>query len=232
MDLTPRKPDLLSNLLLRLLPFAVLIFAARFTYAATIDGCSCRFLQFCFSSSVPETVTLSAAELLRSLRTYYSSVFQDLITEGYLSLCSKAFCIETITGQDVASLKEIGVADSIGISAKPSPPLVISGRAVRQPFDDNTFGFHFSGVDGLDWSSQPAEFASEVSRTLKPGGFFVLHTVAKDMYSLNSLLELFNSCRLIRWRDINGPDLAFPSIREVILIKENPIPGQGEKNQN
>ncbi|CAL5353219.1 unnamed protein product [Camellia sinensis] len=228
------KTNLLSNILVRVLSFGVLVFLARFAYVVTTRGNSCDSGDFCFFSSSSSlrlrtsTVHGGGRGGDSRLRNFYSSVFQDLIAEGYLSPHSKSLCIETLTGQDVVALKQIGIADSLGISPKTSPPLVISGRAVRQPFDNNTFDFEFSGNAGLDRSPQPAQFASEVSRTLKPGGFFVVHTASKDMYSLNSLLDLFNSCRLIRSRDI-GLDY---SIREVVLMKEKQILGHGERNQS
>ncbi|XP_028051983.1 uncharacterized protein LOC114256512 [Camellia sinensis] len=229
------KTNLLSNILVRVLSFGVLVFLARFAYVVTTRGNSCDSGDFCFFSSSSSlrlrtsTVHGGGRGGDSRLRNFYSSVFQDLIAEGYVSPHSKSLCIETLTGQDVVALKEIGIADSLGISPKTLPPLVISGRAVRQPFDNNTFDFEFSGDAGLDRSPQPAQFASEVSRTLKPGGFFVVHTASKDVYSLNSLLDLFNSCRLIRSRDIDGLD---SSIREVVLMKEKQILGHGERNQS
>lgn len=205
MEPTTHRQNLQSNILLRLISFFALLFLARFAYTLTVN----RDDFFSFSSSA-DNVQASADQESR-LRSYYSSVFQDLIVDGFLSPDSKSLCIETRTGQDVVVLKEIGVSDSVGIH----------GRAVDQPFHNDTFDFEFSGVSGLDRSAQPADFASEVSRTLKPGGFFIVHTAAKDEYSLRSLLDLFSSCKLIRYRDIDGPSRSTPSVREVVLMKEN-----------
>ncbi|KAA8543693.1 hypothetical protein F0562_021561 [Nyssa sinensis] len=249
MESSTGKPSLLSNVLVRVFSFGVLVFLARFAYIVTIRGKSCDSGDFCFFSSIPDTLRLSTGFLLTDpsampdgdartfdvdfrLRNYFSSVFQDMITEGYLSPDSKVLCIETINGQDVVALREIGVPDSIGISKKPWPPFVVSGQPFRQPFGDNTFDFEYSGNAGLDRSALPAQFASEVLRTLKPGGFFVVHTAAKDLYSLNSLLDLFNSCRLIRSRDIDGFDSSMPSIREIVLKNENEILGHDKNKQS
>ncbi|XP_057487716.1 uncharacterized protein LOC130773791 [Actinidia eriantha] len=226
MELTTGKPNLLSNILVRLLSFFVLVFLARFGYLVTRKPNACDSVDFCFFfSAASNGYAQISGEGDGRLRNYYSSVFQDLIAEGYLSPNSKTLCIETLTGEDVAALKEIGVSNSVGISTKPSPE-VIYGRAVRQPFGNNTFDFEFSGDGSLDRSSQPVKFASEISRTLKLGGFFVVHTAAKDAYSLDSLLDLFASCRLIRYRDIDSLD---SSIREVVLMKENQITDHGHK---
>ncbi|KAH7838065.1 hypothetical protein Vadar_021617 [Vaccinium darrowii] len=202
MEPATRRPNnLRSNVLLvRVLSFGLLLllFLAPFAYTITLN----------INNSAG--VQISGDQESR-LRDYYSSVFQDLITEGFLSPESKSLCLETLTGEDVLALKQIGVADSVG---------VYYNRSGRLPFYNNTFDFEFSGMYR---SAEPVQFASEVSRTLKPGGFFVIHTAAKDDYSLNSLLDLFNFCKLIRYRDIDGINPSTPSIREVVLMKENGI---------
>ncbi|KAL0344419.1 UNVERIFIED_CONTAM: hypothetical protein Sradi_4273200 [Sesamum radiatum] len=50
--------------------------------------------------------------------SFYSSVFQDLISDAVLAPNFKALCLETATGADVFALREIGVEDSVGISKK------------------------------------------------------------------------------------------------------------------
>lgn len=143
------------------------------------------------------------------------------MAEGFLSSNSKALCVETLAGEEVAALREIGVFDSIGISKKPSPPLIVAGEGYRQPFDSNTFDFEFAGKNRFKSSGRPGDFATEVGRTLKPGGFFVAHTMVKDLYSFNSFLDLFNCCRLIRARETDGLDS--PSIHEIVMKKESEI---------
>uniref|UniRef100_A0A5B7ANJ2 Methyltransferase type 11 domain-containing protein n=1 Tax=Davidia involucrata TaxID=16924 RepID=A0A5B7ANJ2_DAVIN len=176
-------------------------------------------------AAVPDHRDVLATEDSRKAVQFYSSVFQDLIADGYLSPNSKSLCLETPIGQDVFALKEIGVSDAIGIYKKASKPLVISGQAIRQPFEDNTFDFIFSGGGGLDKSAKPAEFASEVARTLKPEGFLVVHTASKDTYSFNSFIDLFNCCKFILSRDIEGFDSSMPYVREIVMMKENEILG-------
>lgn len=187
------------------------------------------------SSSVSAAATLSTAvaksapavpdiwatkEFQRSVR-FYTSVFQDLVGEGALTADSKALCVETPVGDDVYALKEIGVEDSIGVYKKAAKPLVISGSAIKLPFKDNTFDFVFSGAGGLDRSVKPAEFAAEVSRTLKPEGYFVVHTASKDTFSFNSFIGLFNCCKFITSRDYDGFDLSsMPKIREIVMRKK------------
>jgi hypothetical protein len=111
---------------------------------------------------------------------------------------SKALCIDTPTGEDVLALKEIGVMDSVGIFKKPSPPLIIQGEGRKHPSSGDSFDFEFSGKGGLEESVKPAEFAGEICRTLRPGGFLAVHTTARDSYNFNSFLELFNCCELMK----------------------------------
>ncbi|KAJ4704326.1 Methyltransferase [Melia azedarach] len=252
MEPTVGKPSFLRNILVRLLLFGVLIIVVRFAYVVTITGESCDLGDFCFFS-LPENFNfviagvgsgaspVNANKAVRSnavnpsrgdLYTskewiqavhFYSSVFQDLISEGYLSQSAKSLCVETQYGQDVFALKEIGVEDAIGIFKKSSKPLVISGEGHRITFNDNTFDFIFVGGGRLDKSSRPVDFASEIARTLKPEGFAVVHVRAKDTYSFNSFVDLFNSCKIEKSRDIDGFDSSMPNIREIVLKKESEI---------
>ncbi|XP_052176552.1 uncharacterized protein LOC127790866 [Diospyros lotus] len=226
------KPNLLRNVLVRLFLLSLLVIAVRFAYLVAIRGESCDLGDFCFFSSpenlnlvvrkydfrssamiVDDAVLSAPAKLDGRGRAvlFYSSVFQDLIAEGYLSVDSRALCIGTPSAEEVSGLKEIGVKDATGIYKKPA----------RQPFDDNTFDFIFSGVGQLDNSPSPAEFAAEVSRTLRPEGFLVVHTASKDTYSFNSFIDLFNCCKFVRTREIEGFDSSH--VREIVMKKENGI---------
>ncbi|CAA2986334.1 Methyltransf_21 domain-containing Methyltransf_11 domain-containing [Olea europaea subsp. europaea] len=159
---------------------------------------------------------------------FYSSIFQDLISEGFLSPSYKVLCVETQTGADVFALKEIGVDDSIGIFKKAFKPLVISGLGFKQPFKNDTFDFVFSGSRMIEKSSKLVDFAREISRTLKPEGFLVVHTATKDEYCLNSFLDLFHFCKLVKLRDIGGIDSKMPFIREIVMKK---VSGYGDIKQ-
>ncbi|KAF2306495.1 hypothetical protein GH714_018592 [Hevea brasiliensis] len=254
MEPTTGKHSFLRNVMARVLLFGVLIIIVRFAFVVTIAGESCNIGDFCFFS-LPENFSFiiagsgaRASAVNRVVRPagptqpdlytskdwikavhFYSSVFQDLITEGYLSPNSKSLCVETPNGQDVYALKEIGVSDSVGIFKKAFKPLVISSKTNRIAFDDDTFDFVFSGQGGLDKASRPLDLASEISRTLKPEGFVVVHVRAKDTYSFNSFLDLFNSCKLIKSHNIDGYDSSMPYIREIILQKHSGIFGRGVK---
>ncbi|EXB78513.1 hypothetical protein L484_011136 [Morus notabilis] len=233
MGFAKSKPQILRIILLRFISLGVLVLAVRFAFLLTLTGggycCSadslCHFQENNFFFG-PTDVCLRRERFRdlwrRRAVDYYSSVFQDLIAEGFLSSNSTALCVETLAGEDVAALREIGVLDSVGISKKASPPLILSGESYRQPFDENTFDFEFSGNGQLERSVQQADFASEVCRTLKPGGFFVVHTDSvQDPYSINSFLDLFNCCRLIRFSEIDGLDS--PSIREIVMKKKETV---------
>ncbi|KAL3536578.1 hypothetical protein ACH5RR_005039 [Cinchona calisaya] len=162
---------------------------------------------------------LWATKTFQEAAHFYSSVFQDLISEGFLSPNFKTLCVETPTGSDVFALKEVGVSDSVGIFKKASKPLVISGQAIKQPFGDDKFDFIFSGAGMIEKSAKPVDFAAEICRTLKPEGFFVVHTGSKDTFSYNSFLDLFNCCKLVKFMDIDGFDSKLPFIREIVMQK-------------
>ncbi|KAG8377087.1 hypothetical protein BUALT_Bualt09G0131900 [Buddleja alternifolia] len=162
---------------------------------------------------------LWATEGFQKAVRFYSSIFEDLISDAVLSPNSKTLCVETATGADVLALREIGVEDSVGISKKGFKPLVISGQGLKQPFGDEVFDFVFCGAGVVEKSVKPGDFAAEIGRTMKPEGFLVVHTGANDTYSSKSLLGLFNFCRPVKSREIDGFDSGMPFIREVVLQK-------------
>ncbi|OWM67080.1 hypothetical protein CDL15_Pgr000532 [Punica granatum] len=230
------KPSFLRNILVRALICGVAVLAIRFAYVVTVAGGSCDLGDFCFFS-LPENLNLnlviagtatSATEAapiapptrdvrkgkdwIRAVK-FYSSVFEDLISEEFLSPSFKSLCVESVSGDDVHALKEIGVKNSVGVAGK-------SSRALAK-YRDGTFDFVFCGGGRFDWVPQPANLAAEMQRTLKPKGFIVVHVRANDTYSFNSFLQLFDDCRLLRMLDINGFDPAMAQIREIILKKES-----------
>ncbi|CAB4282106.1 unnamed protein product [Prunus armeniaca] len=238
MDPPTRKPNRLRNILVRILTFGVLVLAVRFAYVITLAGESCGYNDFYFfpdnlklhggggealrvrRSTQPRVPELWTTKKWRRTVDYYSAIFQGLIADGFLSPNFKTLCVETLAGEDVLALKENGFVDSIGVSKNASPPLVVAGEAHRQQFDEATFDFEFSA---LDRSGRPVDFSDELCRTLKPGGFFVAHIVAKDSYSFNSFIQLFNCCRLIRSSEIDG--LETTSVLEVVMKKEAEFSG-------
>ncbi|KAJ0235017.1 Methyltransferase [Hirschfeldia incana] len=231
--------SLLRKMMVRVLLLGVLIILVRFAYVVTITGESCNRGDFCFFSLPPNLdLVISGASSSSAVRSassghdglytskdwiqavqFYSSIFQDLISDGYLSPESNTLCVETATGQDVFALREIGVKNSIGISKKAFRPLVVRGEGHSIPFRDNTYDFVFSGGGRLGNSLKQLEFADEITRTLKPQGIAVVHVGATDTYSFNSFLDLFNSCSLVKMRDLDGFDSSMPHVREFVIQK-------------
>ena len=61
----------------------------------------------------------------------------------------------------------------------------------------------------------------------------MIHTKSRDFYSLQSLLDLFNCCRLIKSREINGVDsMSMMRIREVVLMKVRDFLWRGNVGSN
>ncbi|KAG6485356.1 uncharacterized protein LOC122012873 [Zingiber officinale] len=228
------KPSSVQNLLLRALLFVVSIFLLRFVYVVTLRGGSCGGGDYCFFTNLAEVATPASSAATasnpsyRALWTtlewrkavgYYSSVFQDLIAEGFLSSASESLCVDTAAGYEVLALKEIGVPDAVGVAKKSAPPLVVGGgEPLRLPFKNGSFDFVYAG-QSLDRSKQPAYLAAEITRTLRPHWFLaVLTTSARDAYSLNSLTELFPGCIIVLSREINGMNSPEP-LQEIVFQK-------------
>jgi hypothetical protein len=140
-----------------------------------------------------------------------------------LSNSSRALCVGARLGQEVAALRQLGVADAVGIDLAPAPPLVARGDFHAQPFADATFDFEFSNV--FDHALYPERFAAEIERTLRPGGVAVLHVAVHrrgDRYSANDLLDVQGLLRLFRRSEvvrISKVD-AFGLDTEVVLRKK------------
>ncbi|KZV15253.1 hypothetical protein F511_26399 [Dorcoceras hygrometricum] len=180
------------------------------------------------SASIPKKVPdLWSANGFQKAVGFYSSVFQDLISDSVLSLSSKTLCVETPTGADVFALKELGVEDSVGIAKKGFKPLVVSGQGFEQPFEDESFDFVFCGGGVVEKSLRPGDFAEEITRTMKPEGFLVTHTTANDTYSFESFLDLFHSFKLVKSKDFPGFDSDMPFIREIVMQKVYVNAGSG-----
>ncbi|MQM13194.1 hypothetical protein Taro_046121 [Colocasia esculenta] len=154
----------------------------------------------------------------------FAAFFRRLQAEGLLHNGSQALCVGARTGQEVAALRRVGVADSIGLDLVPSPPLVVKGDFHRQPFPDESFDFEFSNV--FDHALLPARFVGEVERTLRPGGVCVLHVAvrrrgdrysANDLFSVDALVGLFRESELVEARKVDG----FGLDTEVVMRKKS-----------
>lgn len=141
----------------------------------------------------------------------FSKFFSELKNRNLLSDSSKVLCIGARMGQEVEALKRVGVSDSMGMDLVPYPPLVVKGDFHNQPFDDETFDLEFSNV--FDHALFPEKFVSEIERTLKTGGFCVLHVAlskradkysANDLYSIEPLKKLFKRSELVHTRTVDG----------------------------
>lgn len=156
----------------------------------------------------------------------FSGFFDSLKRQRLLSNSSKALCIGARVGQEVAALRSVGVADSIGIDLVPHPPLVVEGDFHSQPFPDDTFDLEFSNV--FDHALYPDRFVGEIERTLKPGGVCVLHVAldrradkysANDLFSIEPLLALFKRSDVVHVRKVDG----FGLDTEVVFRKNDLI---------
>lgn len=240
-----QKSSVLRSTIIRLFLVCLLALVIRFAYVITLRGESCDDVTgFCFfpdnlnlvTTTVPKvrpsavvsvyaapprvkSPSLWSTKPWKRAVKFYSSMFQDLIGDFHVSPRSKSLCLETPDGEDVFALREIGISDSIGVYKKSAKPLVVSAPAGKIPFGNNTFDFIFSGGGRLDRSAKQAAFAAEVARTLKPEGVFVIHTGSKDEYSFNSFIRLFDCCKLVASREIEGFDPSTPYIHQIVMKK-------------
>lgn len=182
-----------------------------------------EYIQLKLNKTVePDLLRLWTTKEWRRKVEAFTVLFQGLMAEGLLRSDAKALCVGANDGHEVLALKEIGVSDAVGFDLVASPPLVMGGDMQRQPFEDNNFDFEFSGA--FDPS---ANFASEIERTLKPGGVAVIHFESSgDMYSIDSFIHLFNNCNVVRFTEKGEGFL------EIVLkksVNKNTDTGSGAK---
>ncbi|KAI3732812.1 hypothetical protein L1987_64021 [Smallanthus sonchifolius] len=191
--------------LLRVLLSGILFFLARQIYLNTT-------ITTTNNSSITETHNSLELEIDDHLVNFYSTVFQDLIHDGFLPVDSKTLAVGIQFLEFTAALTKTGLTNHKSTK-----------KNVWLPYRNNTFDFQFSSHTGLDCSPNPGDFSSELSRTLKPNGYLVIHTESKDSYSLNSLLSLFDSFKLIRSREIHVQHWSVQVVREIVLKKQRGI---------
>ncbi|XP_071714116.1 uncharacterized protein [Rutidosis leptorrhynchoides] len=195
---SPRPPFSISAAVRNLLILGVLFFLAR------------QFYLIYTTSATGNHHTKHKSD--EYLVNYYFNIFQDLIFDGYLTTDSKTLTIGTQFHEYRAALKELGVWNKKSTK-----------NNVYLPFKDDSFDIQFSSHTGLDSSVDPGRFASELSRTLKQEGYLVIHTESEDSYSLNSLLDLFDSFKLIQSKEITSYHWSVPDLREILLQKKNRV---------
>ncbi|KAK1437024.1 hypothetical protein QVD17_02809 [Tagetes erecta] len=170
------------------------------------------FIQYYLSITTTVTDTRDdwELELDEQLVQSYSTVFQELIDDEYLTFTSKTLVIGIQFLEYTTALKQIGVMNTKSTKKN----MFLSYR-------NESFDFQFLSHTSLDCCSNPGDFSLELLRTLKPEGYLVIHTQSKDDYSLNSLLNLFESLKLVHEREIVVDHWSVQGVREVVFMKEH-----------
>ena len=217
MDPFRRRLNSRKAIFPQVLPYFILIFIIL-VLAIIKDGLHNE--KFNSHLSKLENQSSSGSSHLTKAVHYYNTVFQRLMAEGFLLPSSKALCIESISGHDVMALRNIGVIDAFGIS---EAALRASEHGLNHdPFHNNTFDFEFFGYSSwFDWSVHPSETIAQICRTLKVGGYLVVHIAVNDEYTYNSFINLFTCFTLKASRDIKFKEFALPSLHEFVLKKAN-----------
>lgn len=139
------------------------------------------------------------------------NIFKQVFNEiEIIKNCKNCLCLGSRTGQEVVAFKELGIDDTIGIDLHEFKPYTIKGDIHNISFDDNYFDLEFSNI--LDHSIYPEKFINEINRTLKPGGYFILHYqfgINQDKYTETIIKDhkelclLFKNFEIISSRKIN-----------------------------
>lgn len=146
---------------------------------------------------------------------------------GILHAGDKGLCIATGAGHEVLALQEIG-GNSLGIDILSSPPLVVEGDMHRIPFSENAFDFEF--CNSFDLAKFSEMVCAEMERTLKPGGYAVIHVSEEkftkefgvdSLYSVDRFTNLFKNSDVVHVKKVYTLNLDHEIVLKKRLQHEN-----------
>lgn len=113
----------------------------------------------------------------------FTEIFSQYL--DLLDVDGKCICLGSRTGQEVASLRQLGFKDSIGIDLVEFEPYTIVADFHNLPFDDNSVSFVYSNA--VDHVRCPDIWSNEINRVLKNGGVCLFNLqigLGMDEYSV------------------------------------------------
>ncbi|KAI4322590.1 hypothetical protein L6164_022267 [Bauhinia variegata] len=140
----------------------------------------------------------------------YIQFFKQIQDLGLLHNNSKVVCVSAGAGHEVMALSDIGVLDVTGVELIDSPPLVSRADPHNLPFFDHVFDLAFSGH--LAEALFPSRFASEMERTVRPGGVCLLVVEQCGNDEVREIVGLFRNSRLIRSSNVTLTGLPMTSV--------------------
>lgn len=155
-------------------------------------------------------------------------IFTDLFKSNIELINDKksGLCLGSRTGQEVVAFQNLGVKEVIGIDLHEFKPYTVKGDIHNLDFENETFDLEFTNI--FDHSLYPEKFSSEICRTLKKGGIFILHVQTRkgDKYTeveikdLQEIEKLFQPLKLIKKNNISKRSKLIAMDVEFIFIKE------------
>ncbi len=154
-------------------------------------------------------------------------IFTDLFKSNIDLIHNKknALCLGSRTGQEVVALENLGVKQVIGIDLHEFKPYTLKGDIHNLNYEDETFDLEFTNI--FDHSLYPEKFSSEIYRTLKKDGIFILHIQTRmgDKYTevivkdIKTIEELFKPLKLVKKTDISNRTQGIAMDVEFIFMK-------------
>ncbi|KAL6896676.1 hypothetical protein ACP4OV_007248 [Aristida adscensionis] len=167
---------------------------------------------------------------------HHAAVLAPHLADGRLAPSHRAVCLGAAAAQGALALRELGVSGAVAVAKKRSTPLVVAGDERRLPFGPASVDFIFA-AGALDSARRPSDLAAEAARILRPDGHLVVLTSsAGDAYSRRSLQALLPSLRLVRSREVDGPDasvlheLVFQKLHGDTPISSSSVTGNSANN--
>jgi SAM-dependent methyltransferase len=140
----------------------------------------------------------------------FKSIFEQYIDT--FDKNGKSVCLASRTGQEVASLIELGFKDSIGIDIVPFEPYTIEGDFHNLPFDDDSVSLIYTNA--VDHVKHPEIWSKEIDRVLKKDGYLLMNLqigIQSDQYTVFYVNNVLN-------------DLLSPYFAGYFCLKNESIP--------
>ena len=155
-------------------------------------------------------------------------IFTDLFKSNIELINDKksGLCLGSRTGQEVVAFQNLGVKEVIVIDLHEFKPYTVKGDIHSFDFENETFDLEFTNI--FDHSLYPEKFSSEIFRTLKKGGIFILHVQTRkgDKYTeveikdIEEIEKLFQPLKLIKKNNISKKSKLIAMDVEFIFIKQ------------
>ncbi|KAG9454327.1 hypothetical protein H6P81_007231 [Aristolochia fimbriata] len=152
---------------------------------------------------------------ISALRDFFKPV-SDL---GLVGNSSRVLCVSAAAGHEVVAFLEMGVGDVTGVEVVDTPPIVSRADPHNLPYFDGIFDLAYTAH--IAEAMFPDRFASEMERTVRPGGAIVL--ALEGSWSEREVKQ-FNEGLFEKSRIVEARNVTLTGSEVTMIILRNGVP--------